>query len=65
MLDLDEFKNSQLFENIVAKIKAKTELQTKLKLALKCVDKGMSVQEMAEFLEIDVEIIRKYLRENL
>nr|MDZ8020958.1 hypothetical protein [Nostoc sp. SerVER01]MDZ8076347.1 hypothetical protein [Nostoc sp. DedQUE01] len=47
----------------MAKIKAKTELQTKLKLALKCVDKGMSVQEMAEFLEIDVEIIRKYLRE--
>ncbi len=64
MLDLDEFKNTQLYESIVAKIKAKTELQTKLKLALKLNDKGMSVQEMAELLEIDVEIIRKYLREN-
>ncbi|MFN6517477.1 MAG: hypothetical protein RMY29_023760 [Nostoc sp. CreGUA01] len=49
----------------MTKIKAKTQLQTKLKLTPKCVDKGMSVQEMAEFLEIDVEIIRKYLRENL
>ncbi|MGF1986566.1 MAG: hypothetical protein RMY62_001595 [Nostoc sp. ZfuVER08] len=48
----------------MAKTKPKTELETKLKLAPKCVDKGMSVQEMAELLEIDVEVIRKYLREN-
>ncbi|MBD2415470.1 hypothetical protein FACHB389_19240 [Nostoc calcicola FACHB-389] len=64
MLDLDEFKNTLLYDILVAKIKAKTELQTKLKLAPKCVEKGMSVQEMAELLEIDIEVIRKYLREN-
>jgi predicted transcriptional regulator len=35
----------------------------KLKLAPKCVDKGMSIQEIAEFLELDAEIIKKYLQE--
>lgn len=63
MLNLDEFKNTRLYESIVAKTKPKTELETKLKLVLKCVEKGMSIQEIAEFLELDVEIIRKYLQE--
>ncbi|MEH2373029.1 DUF2887 domain-containing protein [Nostoc sp.] len=62
MLDLDEFKNTRLYESIVAKTKPKTELETKLKLVSKCVEKGMSIQEIAEFLELDVEIIRKYLQ---
>lgn len=56
MLDLDEFINTRLYESILTK--------TKLKLVSKCVDKGMSIQEIAELLEIDVEVIRKYLREN-
>ncbi|MEH1984446.1 MULTISPECIES: DUF2887 domain-containing protein [unclassified Nostoc] len=59
MLDLDAFKNTRLYESIVAK----TEPETKLKLAPKCVEKGMSIQEIAEFLELDVEIIKKYLQE--
>ncbi|MBG1267037.1 Rpn family recombination-promoting nuclease/putative transposase [Nostoc sp. WHI] len=63
MLDLDEFKNTRLYESIVAKTKPKTELETKLKLVPKCVERGMSIQEIAEFLELDVEIIRKYLQE--
>ncbi len=40
MLDLDAFKNTRLYESIVAK----TEPETKLKLAPKCVEKGMSIQ---------------------
>lgn len=63
MLDLDEFKTTRLYESIVAKTKPKTELETKLKLVIKCVEKGMSIQEIAEFLELDVETIRKYLQE--
>jgi predicted transposase/invertase (TIGR01784 family) len=59
MLDLDAFKNTRLYESIVEK----TEPETKLKLAPKCVEKGMSIQEIAEFLELDVEIIKKYLQE--
>ncbi|AUB40858.1 putative transposase YdaD [Nostoc flagelliforme CCNUN1] len=55
MLDLDEFINTRLYESILTK--------TKLKLVSKCVDKGMSIQEIAEFLELDIEIIRKYLQE--
>ncbi|MDZ7993353.1 MAG: hypothetical protein RM022_003595 [Nostoc sp. EfeVER01] len=63
MLDLDAFKNTRLYESILAKTKPKTELETKLKLVPKCVDKGMSIQETAEFLALDVETIRKYLQE--
>jgi predicted transposase/invertase (TIGR01784 family) len=63
MLDLDAFKNTRLYESIVAKTKPKTELETKLKLVPKCIEKGMSIQEIAEFLELDAEIIRKYLQE--
>ncbi|MEH2192969.1 MAG: Rpn family recombination-promoting nuclease/putative transposase [Nostoc sp.] len=59
MLDLDAFKNTRLYESILAK----TEPETKLKLVTKCIDKGMSIQEIAEFLELDVETIRKYLQE--
>ncbi|WP_375512332.1 hypothetical protein [uncultured Nostoc sp.] len=48
MLDLDAFKNTRLDESILAK----TEVETKLILVSKCVEKGMSIQEIAELLEI-------------
>ncbi len=63
MLDLDAFKNTRLYESILEKTKPKTELETKLKLAPKLTQKGMSIQEIAELLELDAEIIRKYLQE--
>jgi predicted transposase/invertase (TIGR01784 family) len=59
MLDLDEFKNTRLYESILQR----TEVATKLKLASKCVERGMSIQETAEFLELDTEIIRKHLQQ--
>lgn len=62
MLDLDEFAKTRLYQSILAKTKPETELQTKLKLVPKLAEKGMSVQEIAELLELDVETIRKYLR---
>ncbi|WP_335121169.1 hypothetical protein [Nostoc sp.] len=55
MLDLDEFVNTRLYKSILEK--------SRLKLAPKLSDKGMSIQEIAELLEIDVEVIRKYLQE--
>ncbi|MEH2168488.1 MAG: hypothetical protein V7K41_17900 [Nostoc sp.] len=54
MLDLDEFVNTRLYKSILEK--------SRLKLAPKLSDKGMSIQEIAELLEIDVEVIRKYLQ---
>ncbi|MBW4561193.1 MAG: Rpn family recombination-promoting nuclease/putative transposase [Mojavia pulchra JT2-VF2] len=59
MLNLDEFRNTRLYESILAK----TEQETKLKLVPKCLERGMSIQEIAEFLEVDAETIRKYLQE--
>ena len=59
MLDLDEFKNTRLYQSLLQK----TEVETKLKLTSKCVERGMSIQEIAEFLEVDAEIIRKHLQQ--
>lgn len=59
MLDLDEFRNTRLYESILAK----TEVETKLKLVSKCIEKGMSIQEIADLLELDVETIKKYLQQ--
>jgi predicted transcriptional regulator len=56
MFDVDEFTITRLYKNIWEK--------SRLKLAPKLRDRGLSVQEMAELLEIDVEVIRKYLQEN-
>ncbi len=55
MMDLDEFKNTRLYESILEK--------TKLKLVSKLTEKGMSIQEIAELLELDTEIIRKHLQQ--
>ncbi|MDZ8105958.1 MAG: Rpn family recombination-promoting nuclease/putative transposase [Nostoc sp. DedQUE12a] len=59
MLDLDAFTKTRLYQSILTK----TKLEAKLELVPKCVEKGMSVQEIAEFLEVDPEIIKKYLQE--
>ncbi|RUR73460.1 hypothetical protein PCC6912_56310 [Chlorogloeopsis fritschii PCC 6912] len=59
MLNLDEFKNTRLYESILTK----TKLETKLELVPKLTEKNMSIQEIAELLEVDVEIIRKYLQQ--
>ncbi|WP_318780285.1 hypothetical protein [Atlanticothrix silvestris] len=63
MLDLDGFTKTYLYQSILARTKPETELETKLKLVPKCVDKGMSIQEIAELLELDVETIRKSLQQ--
>ncbi|MCC5613930.1 Rpn family recombination-promoting nuclease/putative transposase [Nostoc sp. CHAB 5836] len=59
MLDLDPFTKTRLYQSILTK----TKLEAKLELVPKCVEKGMSIQEIAEFLELDAETIRKYLQE--
>ncbi|MDM9379957.1 hypothetical protein QUB80_04495 [Chlorogloeopsis sp. ULAP01] len=55
MLNLDEFKNTRLSESILEK--------TKLELVPKLIEKNMSIQEIAEVLEIDIETIRKYFQQ--
>lgn len=55
MLDLSEFKNSRFYESLKQK--------TKLELVPKLLDKGMSIQEVADLLELDVEEVRKAARQ--
>ncbi len=55
MLDLSEFKKSRLYESVLTK--------TKLELVPKLLEKGLSVQEVADLLELDVEEVRKAARE--
>jgi predicted transposase/invertase (TIGR01784 family) len=51
MLDLTEFTNTRFYQSILEK--------TKLQMVPKLLDKGLSIQEVAEILELDVEIVRK------
>ena len=48
-LDLDKFENMQLYQQ------AKQE--SKLEIAPKLLKKGMSIQEVAELLELDVHLL--------
>ena len=55
MLDLSKFKKSRLYESVLTK--------TKLELVPKLLEKGLSVQEVAEILELNVEEVRKAARQ--
>jgi predicted transposase/invertase (TIGR01784 family) len=51
MLDVTDFKNTRFYQSLLE--------NTKLQMIPKLLDKGLSIQEVAEILELDVEIVRK------
>lgn len=57
MLNLDLIRETRVYKEA----QEEGELNTKLKILPKLVQRGMSIQEIAELLELDVEIIRGYL----
>lgn len=54
MLDLSEFQKSTLYQSVLKK--------TKLDIVPKLLEQGLSVQQIAEALELDVEEVRKVAR---
>lgn len=54
MLNLSEFQKSILYQSILKK--------TKLDIVPKLLEQGLSVQQIAEALEFDVEEVRKVAR---
>ena len=63
MLNLNLLKQTRVYQEAKAEGKEEGKLESKLEMVSKLVKKGMSVQEIADFLELDTETIRKYLRE--
>ncbi|MBE9210626.1 Rpn family recombination-promoting nuclease/putative transposase [Nostoc sp. LEGE 06077] len=59
MLNLNLLKQTKVYQEA----KEEGELETKLKILPKLVQRGLSVQEISELLELDDEIIRKSLEE--
>ncbi|BAY84543.1 hypothetical protein NIES267_40390 [Calothrix parasitica NIES-267] len=57
MLDLNLLKETKVYQEA----KEEGELETKLKILPKLIERGMSIQEIAELLELDTEVIRKAL----
>jgi predicted transposase YdaD len=55
MLDVSEFKNTRFYQSILE--------QTKLQCVSILLEAGFSVQQIAERLEIDVEVVRKVARQ--
>jgi predicted transposase/invertase (TIGR01784 family) len=58
MLNLNLLKETRVYQEA----KEEGELETKLKILPKLVQRGLSIQEIAELLELDAEIIRNFLR---
>ena len=57
MLDLNLLKETKVYQEA----KEEGELETKFKILPKLIERGMSIQEIAELLELDTEVIRKAL----
>ncbi|MBR8835527.1 MAG: DUF2887 domain-containing protein [Stigonema ocellatum SAG 48.90 = DSM 106950] len=55
MLNLNLFKQTRVYQE--------TKEEGKLEIVPKLVERGMSIQEIADVLELDTETIRKYLRQ--
>jgi predicted transposase YdaD len=54
MIDLSEFQKSTLYQSV--------QKNTKLDIVPKLLEQGLSIQQIAEALELDVEEIRKVAR---
>ncbi|MBE9048937.1 DUF2887 domain-containing protein [Nostocales cyanobacterium LEGE 11386] len=61
MLNLNLLKNTKVYQEAKAEGKEEGELKAKLKIVPKLVQRGLSIQEIAELLELDTEVIRKAL----
>jgi len=66
MLSVSLLKGTRVYqeikEEIQKEIKEKTALNTKLGLVPKLLQKGTSIQEIAELLELDEETVRKAVK---
>ena len=60
MLNLNLLKETKVYQEA----KEEGEINTKLKILPKLVQRGLSIQEIAELLELDTETIRKALGDN-
>ncbi len=61
MLNLNLLKETRVYQEAKAEGEEEGELKAKLKILPKLVQRGLSVQEISELLELDDEIIRKAL----
>ena len=63
MLNLNLLKETRVYQEAKAEGEEEGELKAKLKILPKLVQRGLSVQEIAELLELDDETIRKALED--
>lgn len=55
MLNLESLRNSKLYQEAV--------LETKLETVPKLMKLGLNIEQVAEFLELDVETVRKAVKQ--
>lgn len=59
MFTLDDVKKTRLFQEIAAEAREKGRLEGKLEAVTRLLKLGLTVEKVAEVLELDVEIVRK------
>jgi predicted transposase/invertase (TIGR01784 family) len=65
MLNLNLLKETRVYQEAKEEGEQEGELKAKLNILPKLVQRGLSIQEIAELLELDTETIRKVLGDNL
>ncbi len=63
MLNLNLLKQTRVYQEAKAEGEEEGEIKAKFKILPKLVQRGMSIQEIAEVLELDAETVRKSLRD--
>ncbi len=58
MLNLDFIKHTKVYQEV----KEEGKIEGKLETISKLVEKGMSIQEIAEILDLDIEVVKKSLK---
>jgi predicted transposase/invertase (TIGR01784 family) len=59
MFTLDDVKKTRLFQEIAAEVREKGKLEGKLEVVTRLLKMGLTVEKIAEVLDLDVEVVRK------
>ncbi|MBD2493437.1 Rpn family recombination-promoting nuclease/putative transposase [Nostoc sp. FACHB-280] len=63
MFGLTEWRQTRFYQEVKEEVQQETELATKLKTVPRLLNEGLSVEQIARVLELDIEIVRQTIEE--
>ena len=62
MFGLTEWQKTRFYQEIEEHTKVKVELETKLKTIPKLLNEGLTVEQIARILELDIEVVKQAIK---